>query len=107
MVKRSAWKNASPICWFEKKIIFQPTLIIPLSINSPIIKPKCFCFEYLFQTIRIEMPLSTNIIVQTETITELEGVHSGRFKVLYHVTPDCAKYEAAEPVIKTSRGIMK
>ena len=75
--------------------------------NKPIIKPKCFCLGYLFQTIRIEILQSTKIIVHTATITELEGVHSGRFKVLYQVTPDWAKYEAADPVIKTSKGIRK
>lgn len=51
--------------------------------------------------------LRTKIIVHTKTITEPEGVQSGRLIVLYHARPVSAKYEAAEAVIITKRGMKK
>jgi len=65
--------------------------MIALRMNSPIINPKCFSLEYLFQTIRIETQHNAKITVQAVIITELEGVHSGRLRVLYHTIPDSAK----------------
>jgi hypothetical protein len=48
-----------------------------------------------------------NIIVQADTIKVPDGVQSGRVIVLYHALPVSAKYEAAEAVIITKRGIRK
>jgi len=53
------------------------------------------------------MELRTNITVQAKTINEPEGVQSGRLIVLYHALPVSAKYDAAEAVIITKRGMKK
>lgn len=69
------------------------------------IKWKFFAEEYLFQMMRIDSEVKAKIIVQARTINEPEGVHSGRFRVLYQVLPVSAKYDAAEAVIITKRGM--
>jgi len=61
----------------------------------------------LFQIISSDKELRTNIIDQTKTMTEPEGVQSGRLIVLYHALPVSAKYDAAEAVIITNRGMKK
>lgn len=66
-----------------------------------------FSDECLFQMIRSEIELRTNIIVQAKTINEPEGVQPGRLIVLYHALPVSAKYEAADAVIITKRGMKK
>ncbi len=71
------------------------------------ITPKCFCVEYLFQIISIDSAPSINIIVHIITISVLEGVQLGKLIVLYHTIPISAKYDAADAVIKTKRGIIK
>ena len=47
------------------------------------------------------------MIVQAKTIIEPEGVQSGRLIVLYHALPVSAKYDAADAVIITKRGMKK
>lgn len=54
-----------------------------------------------------DIELSTKIIVQTNTIIEPDGVQSGRLIVLYHALPVSAKYDAADAVIITKRGMKK
>jgi hypothetical protein len=71
------------------------------------IAPKCFCVEYLFQIIRIDNELKTKMIDHIITINDFEGVQLGRLIVLYHPIPTSAKYEAADAVIKTKRGMIK
>jgi len=66
-----------------------------------------FSNECLFQIIRSEIELRTNIIVHAKTIIEPEGVQSGRLIVLYHALPVSAKYEAADAVIITKSGMKK
>jgi hypothetical protein len=61
----------------------------------------------LFQIISSDKELRTNIIDQTKTMTEPEGVQSGILIVLYHALPVSAKYDAAEAVIITNRGMKK
>jgi hypothetical protein len=61
----------------------------------------------LFQTISSDIQLRTNIIVHAKTITEPEGVQSGRLIVLYQALPVSAKYDAADAVIITKRGMKK
>lgn len=55
------------------------------------IKVKVFSEENLFQMIKSDNELNTKIIVQANTINELEGVHSGRLIVLYQAIPASAK----------------
>lgn len=69
--------------------------------------PNFFSDECLFQIISRDIELRTNIIDQAKTITEPEGVHSGRLIVLYHALPVSAKYDAADAVIITKRGMKK
>jgi hypothetical protein len=90
-----------------KNKIFQPTFRKAFKTNSEIITPKLFWDEYLFQIINIDNEVKIKITIHTITITELEGVHWGRFMVLYHPLPTSAKYEAAEAVIITKRGMIK
>lgn len=59
--------------------------------NRAIITPKFFSDECLFQSMRRDKELRTKIIVQAKTITEPEGVQSGRLIVLYHDLPISAK----------------
>jgi len=87
--------------------MFQPTINIAFRIKSIMIKVNVFSEENLFQIIKTDNELNTKIIVQANTINELEGVHSGRLIVLYQAFPTSAKYEAAEAVIKTNSGISK
>ena len=47
--------------------------------------------ECLFQIINTDKELRTKIIVHAKTITEPEGVQSGRLIVLYHDLPVSAK----------------
>jgi hypothetical protein len=61
----------------------------------------------LFQTISSDIQPRTNIIVHAKTITEPEGVQSGRLIVLYQALPVSAKYDAADAVIITKRGMKK
>jgi hypothetical protein len=78
-------------------------------INKVIINLKFFCWEYLFHTIKTARELKMKIKVHTISIIIFDGVHIhiGKLIVLYHNLPVCAKYDAAEPVIITSRGIRK
>ncbi len=105
--RRTAWKNASPICWWPKNKIYHPTFITAFRINKAIINLKFFCAEYLFHTIKTATELKMKITVHAISINVLDGVHVGRLIVLYHTLPVCAKYDAAEPVITTSKGIRK
>jgi hypothetical protein len=75
--------------------------------NRAIMIVKFFSDEYLFQIISRDKELRINIIVQAKTIIEAEGVQSGRLIVLYHALPVSAKYEAADAVIITNRGMKK
>jgi len=61
----------------------------------------------LFQIIKIEIDVRTNIIVHAITIIAFDGVQSGRFIVRYHELPVSAKYEAADAVIITKSGMKK
>lgn len=70
-------------------------------------RPKFFSDEYLFQIIKRDKEVSTKIIVHINTENEFEGVHSGRLIVLYQAIPISSKYEAADAVINTKRGISK
>ena len=83
--------------------------ITAFRINKVIINLKFFCAEYLFHTIKTATELKMNITAHAATINVLEGVHIhiGRLIVLYHTLPVCAKYDAAAPVITTSKGIRK
>ena len=78
-------------------------------INKVIINLKFFCAEYLFHTIKTATELKMKITVHAININVFDGVHIhiGRLIVLYHTLPVCAKYDAAEPVITTSKGIRK
>jgi hypothetical protein len=75
--------------------------------KSKIIILNFFSEEYLFQIISNDIELSTKIIVQANTIREPDGVQSGRLIVLYHALPVSAKYDAADAVIITKRGMKK
>jgi|WetSurSiteA1Bulk_404760.scaffolds.fasta_scaffold01519_3 hypothetical protein len=68
---------------------------------------KFFSDAYLFQIIRRDEELRIKIIVHAKTITEPDGVQSGRLIVLYHALPASAKYDAADAVIITNRGMKK
>lgn len=68
---------------------------------------KFFSDEYLFQIISRDKELRIKIIVHAKTINEPEGVQSGRLIVLYQALPVSAKYDAAEAVIITKRGMKK
>jgi hypothetical protein len=76
-------------------------------INKVIINLKFFCAEYLFHTIKTAKELNMKITIHTISIIVFDGVHIhiGRLIVSYQILPVCAKYDAAEPVIITSRGI--
>jgi hypothetical protein len=78
-----------------------------LRTNRAIISAKFFSDEYLFQIINKDSELSIKMIVQAKTIIEPEGVQSGRLIVLYHALPVSAKYDAADAVIITKRGMKK
>ncbi len=55
------------------------------------IKLKFRSFEYLFQIIRIEIDVKTNMIIQMFNINILENVQPGRLMVLYRAKPVSAK----------------
>lgn len=61
--------------------MFQPTISIAFTTNNAITTENFFSEEYLFQIIKIEMEVRTNIIVQAITIITFDGVQSGRFIV--------------------------
>jgi len=61
--------------------MFQPTISNAFITKSPITTEKFFTLEYLFQIIKIEIEVRTNIIVQAITIITFDGVQSGRFIV--------------------------
>lgn len=54
-----------------------------------------------------DIELSVKTIVHTKTINDAEGVQSGILIVLYHALPVSAKYDAADTVIITKRGMKK
>ena len=72
-----------------------------------IINLNCFSEKYLFHIIKSESELKNKITDHAKTINPSEGVHLGRLIVLYHTNPLSAKYEDAEPVMITKRGIIK
>jgi hypothetical protein len=55
----------------------------------------------------MEIDVRINIIVHAITIIAFDGVQSGRIIVLYQDLPVSAKYEAADAVIITNRGMKK
>jgi len=61
--------------------MFHPTISTAFIINRLITNPNFFSEEYLFQIINIDNEVRIKITVQTSTITELEGVQSGRLIV--------------------------
>jgi hypothetical protein len=71
------------------------------------ISPKFFSDECLFQIMIMDIEVRIKITVQANTINEFEGVQSGRLIVLYHALPVSAKYDAADAVIITKRGMKK
>jgi len=71
------------------------------------IKLKFRSFEYLFQIIRIEIEVKTNMIIQIFNRNIFENIHPEMFMDLYHAKPASAKGDAAEAVIITKRGINK
>ena len=87
--------------------MFQPTFNTALRTKRIITNAKIFSDECLFQIIRMEREARIKITTHAVTIIVFDGVQSGRFIVLYQSLPVSAKYDAAEEVIMTNKGIKK